>query len=281
MTYRVRNIVIAIVLAVAAGFLAVFYIAGSRDKAAEGQELVTAYVASKDIAPGTTGADLTRLFEEHEVGRDALVPGAISAPGEVSELVLAEPIYKGEQVTTTRFTTVTEQGVVGKLTGTMRALQVQGSEHQLLAGTLRDGDHIDLVATLTYSVSDLSTSVSGLSTDASDLSTEAAFFDTRERTASRVVLRDLTVLQAPRVRSDDSALRSAADDEFSTVLAVTDEQAETLFYVVTHGEWTLQLRPVDDPQDSAPSVQTIESVLGADLAPVDLARLLGGTGVIR
>ena len=176
MTYRVRNIVIAIVLAVAAGFLAVFYIAGSRDKAAEGQELVTAYVASKDIAAGTNGSDVAGLFEEQEVARDALVPGAINAPGDVSSLILAEPIYKGEQVTTTRFTTVTEQGIVGKLAGTMRALQVAGSEHQLLAGTLRDGDHIDVVASLSYRVS--------------DLSTDGRVSDTRDRTASRVVLRD-------------------------------------------------------------------------------------------
>ncbi len=267
MTYRVRNIVIAIVLAGAAGLLAVFYIAGSRDQAAEGQEFVTAYVASNDIAPGTKGADLTNLFDQQEVAREALVPGAISAPGDVRGLIVAEPIYKGEQVTAARFTTVLEQGIVGKLTGTMRALQVQGSEHQLLAGTLRDDDHIDVVASLSYRVS--------------DLSTDGRVSDTRDRTASRIVLRDLTVLQAPQARGDDSALRSAAENSFSAVLAVTDRQAETLFYVIQNGDWTLQLRPVQDPQDSAPSVQTVESVLGNDLAPVDLERLVGGTGVIR
>ena len=265
MTYQIRNIVIAAVLAVVAGLLVTFYLSGARDKAAAEGELVTAYVASKDLAAGTTGADVASALEETQITADALAPGAITAPEEVAKLVLQEPVYKGEQITTARFTTVKQQGVVGKLSGKDRALQLAGDPNQLLAGTLRDGDHVDVVATIAYRVS--------------DRDGNGRVADTRERTASRIVLRDLTVLQAPIAPASEGGV--AATQEHSVILQVTDAQAETLFYVVKNGEWTLQLRPVKNAKDSAPSVETVESVLGAGLGASDLAQLTGGNGVIR
>src|ERR687885_494325 len=38
--------------------------------------------------------------------------------------------------------------------GTLRAVQVQGNANQLLAGTIRHGDHVDLVATFKYKADD-------------------------------------------------------------------------------------------------------------------------------
>lgn len=266
MTYQIRNIVIAAVLAVVAGLLVTFYLVGARNNTAADSEVVTAFVASKDLAAGTAGADVVAALEETEIAADAVVPGAITTPEDVSKLVLQEPVYKGEQITTSRFTTVKQQGIVGKLSGRDRALQLAGDPNQLLAGTLRDGDHIDVVASISYRVS--------------DRDANGRVSDTRERTASRVVLRDLTVLQAPVAPSTDSGVNSANQD-YSVVLQVTDTQAETLFYVTKNGEWTLQLRPVRNAKDSDPSVETVESVLGAGLGATDIALLTGGNGVIR
>ncbi|MFQ5426696.1 MAG: Flp pilus assembly protein CpaB [Gaiellales bacterium] len=252
---------IATVLAALAGVLAVFYLRGASEEAMVDDDLVTTYVASEDYAPGTKGSEITASLEPQEVAADAVAPGAIEQPAEISTLVLAEPIYQGEQVTTSRFSSVQEQGIVGELTGTDRAIQVAGNQNQVLAGTLREGDKVDVVASLKYQVTDFTDS--------------GAIAQTRERSATRIVLRDITVLQAASVDRDSSEL--SGNEEFSVIVSVTDEQAETLFFVEQNGEWTLQLRPVNDPEDSAPSVQTVESVLGADLGVAGLATLGGGS----
>ena len=57
-------------------------------------------------------------------------------------------MYAGEQVTLRRFSDVAAQGIRSQLKGTLRAVQIAGDPNQLLAGTLKAGDHVDLVANL-------------------------------------------------------------------------------------------------------------------------------------
>jgi hypothetical protein len=46
--------------------------------------------------------------------------------------------------------------------------------------------------------------------------------------------------------------------------------------VLKNGEWSLQLRPVTDAQDSPGSVETIESVMGDGLKQNQLRQLVYG-----
>ena len=105
----------------------------------------------------------------------------------VAGLVAADQIYAGEQVTTLRFAPLAEQGIVGQLKGNQRAIQVPGDQNQLLAGTLSADDRVDVVASVKYRVRDVNGGTAG---------------GTSHATASRIVLRDLRVLQAPK-RSDE------------------------------------------------------------------------------
>ena len=73
---------------------------------------------------------------------------ARSRSAQVGELVATQPIYAGEQVSTRRFATPAERGIRAEIKGTMRAFQLPGDENQLLADTLRAGDHVDLVASV-------------------------------------------------------------------------------------------------------------------------------------
>jgi hypothetical protein len=59
-------------------------------------------------------------------------------------------------------------------------------------------------------------------------------------------------------------------------LALTDAQAQKLFYVMKNGDWTLDLRPVGNAADSPESVETVESVLGDGLRHRQRAQLIGG-----
>jgi len=262
MPYRVRNVFLAVALAVLAAVLTSFYVANYKRTVQNGEENVSVVVASQEIPAGTSGAEAAArgLFELREVPRRSVVPGAVAAPQDVQEKVATTTIYAGEQVTASRFRPATEAGVQGQLTGNMRAMQISGDPNQTLAGTLRAGDRVDLVASLRYSVK--------------DIAPEGAVAADKDRIASRVVLRDLLVLKAPGGANVTEEISPAATQ--AVQLAVTDSQAQKLFFVTKNGDWTLQLRPVTGAEDSPESVETLESVLGDGLRDAQFLQLYGG-----
>jgi Flp pilus assembly protein CpaB len=238
MTYRIRNILIAVGLALVAMLLTLFYVTNYKRSVQHSTTGVAVYVAARDLTTGTSGADIVRQHDlrAETIQQKDVVPGAISSPGQVSGLVLAAPVYAGEQVTLRRFSDVAAQGIRGQLKGTLRAVQVAGDPNQLLAGTLTAGDHVDLVANLRL--------------DANSTAT-----------ATRIVLRNLTVLSAP---SDPSLGKvSSGAGGTSAILAVTDTQVQRLFFVLKNADWTLELRPVVGAVDSSERVDTLGSVLQA------------------
>ena len=236
MTYRIRNIVIAIGLALVAMMLTLFYVTNYKRSVQRNASSVHVYVAAHDVSAGVAGADIvTRHYLRLEnVQRRDVVPGAISNPAQIGSLVLAGPLYAGEQVTLRRFTNVAAEGIRAQLKGTLRAVQVAGDPSQLLAGTLQAGDHVDVVANLRVNA-------------------------TSAVAATRVVLRDLTVLSGP---SDSAVAKvSAPSGSSSVILAVSDTQVQRLFFVVKNADWTLELRPAVKAKDSPERVDTPATVL--------------------
>ena len=237
MTYRIRNILVAVGLALVAMLLTLFYVTNYKRSVQHDAANVQVYVAAKDVQAGSAGSDLVKQqdLKLALVQRRNVVPGAISNPDQIQNLVLSAPLYAGEQVTLRRFTDVAAQGIRAQLRGTMRAVQVAGDPNQLLAGTLQAGDHVDVVANLRVSN------------------------NTTANNATRIVLRDLTVLSSPT----DSTVAKVSSPGASSwaILAVSDTQVQRLFFVLKNADWTLELRPVVDAADSAERVETVDSVL--------------------
>jgi pilus assembly protein CpaB len=232
MTYRTRNIAIAAALAVVAMLLTLFYVVNYRRSVQNSQVTTTVFVATHTITAGTAGSSLAQDMRTLQVPRRAVVPGAISNPEQIAALVVSEPLYVGDQVTLRRFTSVQAQGIRGQLRGTMRAVQVPGDGNQLLAGTLQAGDHVDLVANLRVDPS-------------------------LQQPATRIVLRNIDVLQAPSQQSGPLA----PGTDVSAIVAVTDTQVQRLFYVLKNADWTFELRPAIDATDSAERIETPMTVL--------------------
>ena len=232
--YRIRNIVIASVLAAAAVLLTVIYVTSARSDVATGNENVTVYVPSKDFSVGTAGSKIAGSLEKQTVARKNAAPEAISNPSQLKGLYLTQPVYSGEQLTLNRFALPKQQGIRAELSGKQRALQVPGTPDQVLAGTLVVGDRVDVVASLK---------------------------DPRDNTVvkSAVVLRNLKVLQTDD--GSNSGKITSGQPEDSVILAVTDSQAQRLYYVMKNGDWALQLRPVKKPADSTRSTDTLQTVL--------------------
>jgi Flp pilus assembly protein CpaB len=241
MTYRVKNITIAVALALVAALLTMFYVTNYQRNVRADETNVPIWVAKRDIPAGTTGADLERkgMLQKAEIVRRSVVPGAISNPDQVAELVTTQPIFAGEQVSTRRFSTPSQRGIKAQLAGVQRAIQIDGNQHGLLAGTLRRGDKVDVVATFT----------AGGNAGA---------------VVTRIVLRDLEVLRAPALATGSDKIASSSDrgGDFNVILKVTDTQVQKLHWVYTAAEeWHLELRPGIDGADSPENVESWYSVL--------------------
>jgi Flp pilus assembly protein CpaB len=251
MSYRLRNIGIAVALAVLAALLTIFYVTNYKHSVQSGEELVPVYVAAGEISVGTSGSEVgdRNLLKAVEVARRNVVPGAISEPDQIEQLVASEKVYEGEQVTLNRFKPLGEQGVQAQLKGRLRAMQVPGSEHQLLLGTLQTGDRVDFVGSLDC--------------------------ECNRMNVTRVVLRDLLVLKAPGGADVESKLTARPDEAYSVLLAVSDAQSQKLFHVVKHGEWSLELRPVTDAADSKPSAESDLSIITEGLSRRSVGRVNG------
>jgi len=90
MTYRVRNIGIAVALAVVAALLTSFYVTNYKRHVQRGEDHVTVLVAKHDIPVGTAGSDAKGMISTAQVPRRSVVPGSISSPDEIKSLVASQ-----------------------------------------------------------------------------------------------------------------------------------------------------------------------------------------------
>lgn len=231
------RITLAALLAGAAALLTVLYV-GRADGRSTGSSaaLVTVYVAKHDVAIGTAGAAAVAdgVFRPQQLPRAQVLPDAVTRPAELASLVAIQPIFAGEQATLRRFGAAGLEGVRTDLRGTMRALTVSGTTEQLLAGTLADGDHVDVIAALKRG--------------------------NAQTPYGRIVLRDVLVLRAPKPAAEGSRL-SGSGDATSATVRLGDDQALTLFFVLKNGDWTFALRPAVHARDSAAAVASAATVL--------------------
>jgi Flp pilus assembly protein CpaB len=233
---------IAVALAAVAALLTSFYVTSYKRHVDRGAHQVTVFVAKADIPEGTTGEDAARMLTSEEIPQKTRerLAGAITKPEQLTGLVATQKTLQGEVVTTRRFGTQTELGVRAQLKGTMRAVELWGDETQLLAGTLKTGDHVDWVQT-----------IGGC--------------------CSRVVLRNIKVLQAPSAPAAGSKLTSSIGNKSWVMLALTDNQTQKVQWLLDDAQssdddpkpdsWHLTLRPVVHDADSTDHVDTWYSVL--------------------
>jgi Flp pilus assembly protein CpaB len=254
MTERARNIVIAVALAGIAALLTGLYVTSYQRQVQQGEEHVTVFVAARDIPAGTSGADAVArgLVSHKSITRTGVVPGAVSNTNQITGLVATQQIFAGEQITKLRFSQSAVQGIQGQLTGTQRGYQVHGDPNQLLAGTLRAGDHVDLVATFT------------------------------EAPITRTILRNIYVLRASTSTEDGATkVTSGLTGSGNVILRLTDAQAQKLDFTINvasrvsddQPKWHLTLRSPLKSDDTPDSITTFESIVLDGLNSQQRARI--------
>jgi Flp pilus assembly protein CpaB len=228
MTYRVRNIVVAVVLAALAGSLTLVYVVNYKRHVQHGENKVNVLVAARDIPAGTTGSEVVEqhMLKTEAVPRRTLVPGWVGNADQLHNQVATQQIYEGEQVTVRRFAPPREQGVRSQIRGTERAVELAGDAHQTLAGTLKAGDNVDVVGEWTIP-------------------------DGSSHHVTRVVLRNIYVLKAADAPSTGAKLGPNQDDSV-VQLRLTDVQSQKMNYLYFNptADWWLQLRPPNKSTDS-------------------------------
>jgi Flp pilus assembly protein CpaB len=236
-TNRLWQVVAAVGLALLAVLLTTFYVTNYKRHVQHGQAQVTVLLAAKDIPVDTPGSELGvgTWLTKQTVPRRQVVPGAITDPQQLRDLIATQAIFAGEQVTARRFGTPAERGVRAEIKGTQRAIEIDGDPHQLLAGTLRAGDHVDVVA--------------GWDIQAVDNGTTAAAGPQADTRVVRVVIRDALVLTAPSTGAKGGI--AAQNGNYAAQLRLTDAQTQRLEWVVANAKgWRLEIRPAVDSANS-------------------------------
>jgi Flp pilus assembly protein CpaB len=237
MTYRVRNIVVAVVLAALAGTMTLVYVVNYKRHVQHGENKVNVLVAARDIPAGTTGSEVVEqhLLKTEAVPRRTLVPGWVGDSDQLHNQVATQPLYEGEQVTLRRFAPPREQGVRSLIRATERAMEVNGDPHQVLAGTLKAGDYVDVVGNWTIP-------------------------DGSSHHVTRVVLRNILVLKAADPITEGAKL-GPQQDSSAVQLRLTDTQSNKLQYLFHNGDWWLDLRPPTKSADSRNTYQEDRTML--------------------
>ena len=143
---------------------------------------------------------------------------------------------EGRQGGTLRFGDPTQLGIRAQLKGNERALQLYGDANELLAGTLKEGDHVDVVTTWTVGSENNGTKV------------------------SKVILRNLLVLKAEDAAS--VAKLTGPNDALSVQVRATDAQMQKVFWARKNGiGLSLLLRPPSQATNSPRSVDDAHTLL--------------------
>jgi pilus assembly protein CpaB len=261
MTYNVRNIAIALVLAGIAAFLVIMYTGNVQKQAKSSQQTTSVLVASQDIPAGTSVADAIsggQLQPRQVVQQDVIVGALTDEKALDSSYVTKNDLVAGQQVTASMFAASSDTRVTAQLKANYRAIEIPLTPEQVLGGTLEAGDHVDLVGTYTVHPSN-----------------GDADYD-----ISRVIVRDVLVLKAPQTDATTGKLAAGAGDNPSVMLEVPDTVAPKITFTKHAGDdalWLI-LRPGNGSQDGPISLATVKTVIFEGLNTRQIAQAFFSTG---
>ncbi len=113
-------------------------------------------------------------------------------------------------------------------------MELPGDAHQLLAGTLKQGNRVDVVGNVQVP-------------------------EGGQMHSTLVALRNLLVVKAPGTPSTSIS----SDQNLSVELQLTGEQAQRLYWLQKNGDWSLLLRPSNHAADKRTAPTTATGIVQA------------------
>jgi Flp pilus assembly protein CpaB len=261
-TYSVRNIAIAVVMAIAAAAAVLVYTSSYKNSVTRGQKRVEVLVASRDIPAGTKAEDAASAMTLTSVLQDDRAPGSITTTAGLQGKVASQTIFAGQQVLASVFTS----GTTGPnksllLAKTERAIRVLcDPTTSCLLGDIQAGDHVDVYESV-------------LLKSAATSNTELI---------SRLLLSNVRILDVPDTSTKKAGLGGGgASKDTPTVMVAVSQQLATKFAWLNGvgtrngGQVWFALRPPDaSAQEMPTSVETVTSMVTDDLAASQIQKLL-------
>lgn len=146
-----RTKIVILVVAVALGLLSAFFVArylsDARAELLAQAEPVRVLVAARDIAAGTTAAEIARgnYVEQREIPRQYVADGAISSLASIEGRVLAVPLTRGEQLTAARFKIAEDVGLSYAIPEGYVAVSVPDNPARGVSGFVKPGDYVMVI----------------------------------------------------------------------------------------------------------------------------------------
>ena len=225
-------VVLAILLAAAATFAIFTYVQGIEERAFEDAELVEVFVAEEAIPAGTAAIDASEAgLIVRETTPSASVPeGAIGSLEQINGLVALERVLPGEIILRDRW------GDTGEVVGArfdipdgFEAVSVQVGLVPGVAGFVRSGDRISMIASLVAPIEDAEPAVdeAGEPIDGEPIEGE---------NISRYVLQDVEVLDVGPFSAAEVEEPEEAGGSVLLTVALEPEDAERLVFAITNAE---------------------------------------------
>ena len=259
MTYSVRNIAIAVVMAIAAAAAVLVYTTSYRQSVTRGQQRVKVMVATRDIPAGTpidqalTGLQLTSILSDDKT------PGALTSTAGLTGKVAAQTIYTGQQVVAAVFAEPSTQAAPLQIAKNERAVRIVCSpDPSCLLGDVQAGDKVDVFATIKVKPAGAQ----------------------EDYLVSRLLVAGVRVIAVPAVAVKKTGLSSGGlGAGKQTVMIAVDQRVATKFtWAEGAGDQGAQLwlavRPPDaSAEDESTVVETVNSMIFDNLTPSEITKL--------
>ncbi|MCX8032569.1 MAG: Flp pilus assembly protein CpaB [Thermoleophilia bacterium] len=149
MRRRTIAIIVAVVLALAAAGLVVWYVSSLEKETTTVEQVQTVLVAKENIPARTTGEIIIekQLTELQQVPLSAVVPGALTSEAALQGKVTTMPILKGQQILQSQLGVPEKQSLSFRIKQGMRAITLPIDRYNAVGGAIKEGDRVDVIAT--------------------------------------------------------------------------------------------------------------------------------------
>jgi len=279
MKLRIILVIIAIIIAAGAVFGVITYINSIKASFEEGVETVEVLVAAQNIPKEIAVEDLISagMVETKGIPKVYLAEGVLTSLDEYKGYVVAAPINKGEQITTTNFIRPEELGLAFIVPDGMIAVSIPFNEIIGVSNLIDVGDRVNIIATFfpeeELSIGSLPAVEEGQpEEEVKDTGTEEVSAGVKKDT-TKTLLWNIEVLYiGTRIATADETGETggifggqqetdAGSIEINTVtLAVTPEDSEKLVFSEETGSVWLALVPTDGIEEEETDGATMENI---------------------
>ena len=272
MRLRIILLIVAIILGVVAVAAVVGYISSIRTSVEEEVEKVEVLVAVQNV-PKETSVEImvsTGMVDTQAIPRKYLADGVLTSLDNYKGYIVAAPINKGEQITTTNFTKPEDIGLAFMIPDDMVAISIPVNEVIGVSNLIEVGDMVNVIAT--FEPTQQEDAEAAAEAEETTAETEGALIIIQKE-ITRTLLWNVEVLyigtrvtitQQPEqpggILGGETQKETKAPDIKTVTLAVTPEDSEKLVFTEEMGRVWLALVPTSGIEKEDTPGRTFDNI---------------------